>query len=716
MSNPGFRRRPRPRTVFCALLALAVSGAAGAAGREHRLLGRRDPGRFPQGRHRRRLDRHRRTGDDRAGAAGARRRRHAGRVADRRRARPGLGRHRPRRQAVELPGAGPPKVVFDAAELDLQAIAAGPQGSVLVGSSPDGKVYRVAADGTSTTFFDPEDKYIWAIAVAPDGTTYVGTGAKGKVYKVPAAGGAGTLFYDTGTEHVSALAFDGDGQAARRHVDAGPRRPARRRWQAVRDPRSRLPGGAQPPRRRRRHLRHGRRPRDRRAGDRRRPAPPPTPRAAVTMSTEVTVIAGGDSSVVTAGTGDQRRRVARQRPAEGRHLPHRRRRRLDDGVGIARRRALRRARRAGRQPARRHRRQGQAVSAVRRSDARHARDARRRRSRSPRSPTTAPAASSSRRPIPAGCCACRRSRRRPAPTCRTSATRRRWRPGARSAGRRRCPSGTAIELHTRTGNTRTPDATWSAWSGPYTDGAGLAHRQPEGALPAVEGRADRRQRRQPGAHLGVRRLPAAQHAPDRRQRHGAPARRRVPAALPDRRSRAGRLRRHGRIRAPPVPGTPSVGQTLGRRTFQKSLQTFVWSARDTDGDRLQYDAGLPARRRPDVDRAQGRPRRRRLHLGHDDGAGRHLRDQGDGVRRRRQRPDAGAAGRAREPELRDRQHAADRDRGPGRHGRRGRHRPLHGAGHARRPSSGWSTRAPAIAGARRIRSTACSIRARNASS
>ena len=118
--------------------------------------------------------------------------------------------------------------------------------------------------------------------------------------------------------------------------------------------------------------------------------------------------------------------------------------------------------------------------------------------------------------------------------------------------------------------------------------AGLAHRQPEGALPAMEGRADRRQRRQPGAHLGVRRLPAAQHAPDRRQRHRAPARRRVPAALPHRRSRAGRHRRHARIRAPPYPGTPSIGQTLGRRTFQKSLQTFVWSARDTDGDRLQY--------------------------------------------------------------------------------------------------------------------------------
>jgi len=115
-----------------------------------------------------------------------------------------------------FPAKGPPKVLFDAPELDLQAVAAGPPGSalagsVLVGSAPDGKVYRVNADGTSSTFFDPDDKYIWAIAVAPVGTTYVATGGKGKVYKVPAAGGSGALFYDAGTEHVSALAFDASG-------------------------------------------------------------------------------------------------------------------------------------------------------------------------------------------------------------------------------------------------------------------------------------------------------------------------------------------------------------------------------------------------------------------------------------------------------------------------------------------------------------------------
>ena len=242
-------------------------------------------------------------------------------------------------------------------------------------------------------------------------------------------------------------------------------------------------------------------------------------------------------------TGDQRRRVARQRPAEGRHLPHRRRRRLDDGVGIARRRALRRARRAGRQPPRRHRRQGQALSAVRRSDSRHARDARRRaadhRARRRRR----------RRHPPRGV----QSRPAAAPVVEAGADR------IVRLGRPRHDDGGDVGHDPLAGDDAGRDVDRAAHPqrqhaharrdvecvvGAAHRRAGLAHREPEGALPAVEGGADRRQRRQPGAHVGVGRLPAAQHAPDRRQRHRAPARRRVPAAVPHRRSRAGRHRRH----------------------------------------------------------------------------------------------------------------------------------------------------------------------------
>ena len=34
------------------------------------------------------------------------------------------------------------------------------------------------------------------------------------------------------------------------------------------------------------------------------------------------------------------------------------------------------------------------------------------------------------------------------------------------------PQGTGVELFTRSGNTKTPDSTWSDWSKPYTNAAG----------------------------------------------------------------------------------------------------------------------------------------------------------------------------------------------------------------------------------------------------
>jgi hypothetical protein len=73
---------------------------------------------------------------------------------------------------------------FDASELEVHALAAAPNGGLLVGTSPDGRIYQVAADGTSKTFFDPEDKYIWALAVDKSGNVFAATGDKGVIYKI----------------------------------------------------------------------------------------------------------------------------------------------------------------------------------------------------------------------------------------------------------------------------------------------------------------------------------------------------------------------------------------------------------------------------------------------------------------------------------------------------------------------------------------------------
>jgi sugar lactone lactonase YvrE len=106
---------------------------------------------------------------------------------------------------VDAQGKG--SVFFDAAELEAHALALGPNGSLYVGSSPDGKVYKVDRTGKATTFFDPDDKYIWALATDAKGTVYAATGEKGIVYRIT-PDGKGTAFYQTKATHATALAID----------------------------------------------------------------------------------------------------------------------------------------------------------------------------------------------------------------------------------------------------------------------------------------------------------------------------------------------------------------------------------------------------------------------------------------------------------------------------------------------------------------------------
>jgi hypothetical protein len=104
---------------------------------------------------------------------------------------------------------GKTSVLFDAGELEVHAIAPAPGGAVYVGTSPDGKVYRVAADGKSEVVFDPDDKYIWALASDAKGNLFVATGEKGVIYRVTADGKAAP-FYRTRATHALSLTFDRD--------------------------------------------------------------------------------------------------------------------------------------------------------------------------------------------------------------------------------------------------------------------------------------------------------------------------------------------------------------------------------------------------------------------------------------------------------------------------------------------------------------------------
>ncbi len=109
---------------------------------------------------------------------------------------------------IDAQGKG--SLFFDATELEAHALAPAPDGGLYVGTSPDGKIYKVDRNGTGTTFFDFEDKYIWSLAVDGQGNVYAGTGEKGVIYKI-SPDGKGAPLYSTKATHATALALDRSG-------------------------------------------------------------------------------------------------------------------------------------------------------------------------------------------------------------------------------------------------------------------------------------------------------------------------------------------------------------------------------------------------------------------------------------------------------------------------------------------------------------------------
>lgn len=101
----------------------------------------------------------------------------------------------------------------DLTELNVSALAVGRNGEIFAATSPDGKVYQLDAAGKATVYFDPKEKYIWALAVMSDGSLAVGTGENGKIYRVRSANASPdvSVLFDTSETHIISLAADSKG-------------------------------------------------------------------------------------------------------------------------------------------------------------------------------------------------------------------------------------------------------------------------------------------------------------------------------------------------------------------------------------------------------------------------------------------------------------------------------------------------------------------------
>jgi hypothetical protein len=106
--------------------------------------------------------------------------------------------------------SGKGEVIADLNELDVFAVAVDAKDNVYAATSPNGKVYKIEPGRLAQVFFDPEDKYIWSLAFDKQGRLIVGTGDKGVIYRVD-SDGKGQVFYDTDETHVISLAVDREG-------------------------------------------------------------------------------------------------------------------------------------------------------------------------------------------------------------------------------------------------------------------------------------------------------------------------------------------------------------------------------------------------------------------------------------------------------------------------------------------------------------------------
>ena len=488
-------------------------------------------------------------------------------------------------KVIRVDRTGQGSVFFDSGEMEVHALASAPAGGLYVATSPDGRIYRVDARGQATTFFDPDDKYIWSLAVDRHGTVFAGTGDKGTVYRISGDGKA-EKFFSTRAAHAVSLAFDaghqllvGTGAPGRVfRVDATGRGfllldTAFQEVHAVRvDPKGVIYAAAQ-----------SNRPQG--GGDNLAEpvtTPPPVTPSIPNVSTEITSVSVVDISNGAqpsgAGAGDRRHStgaVFRVQPdglwdqiwSMADDAPYDLALEPDGALLVA----------TG-SKGKLYRLSGDPVHAVlvTRLPAQQATQLLRTADRTfvtTSNPGRLMALSSAR--------ATRGTFESDVKDARLVST---WGVVAWKAV---VPAGTTVEVLTRSGNTRTPDEAWSDWAGPYANANGSPITSPKARY--LQWRA---------VLTGTTATPVltslmSAYLPRNVRPQVTSITVHPPGAVFQKPFSSGETEIAGfdddasgqRTAGPPSPGGAPA---LGRRVYQKGLQTFVWKADDDNGDDLIY--------------------------------------------------------------------------------------------------------------------------------
>jgi hypothetical protein len=102
-------------------------------------------------------------------------------------------------------------VAYTSEDSQVLCLALAQNGTVYAGTGPSGRLMQIAPDGKARVLFQSPESYVWCLAIDPaTQTVYAGTGPKGRIYEVTSQGKP-RVFYTTKQDHILALARGADG-------------------------------------------------------------------------------------------------------------------------------------------------------------------------------------------------------------------------------------------------------------------------------------------------------------------------------------------------------------------------------------------------------------------------------------------------------------------------------------------------------------------------
>ena len=111
----------------------------------------------------------------------------------------------PEGRVFKISAGGETTLFFTADEPMITALALTSGGDLLAAAAPGGVIYRIGPDGRGEVWSETDELYVWALAPAAGDQVYAGTGQRGKILQI-GSDGRFDLVFDSDESHIVSLA------------------------------------------------------------------------------------------------------------------------------------------------------------------------------------------------------------------------------------------------------------------------------------------------------------------------------------------------------------------------------------------------------------------------------------------------------------------------------------------------------------------------------